>query len=180
MDSYDKDEITFLLKLGNFLAKSYLFIGGPPKKDPNTVLGKLRLQLSINILFKEYNRTQNNRVLFLLGKCYQSLENHEEALNCFKTVWDAVPFSPILFKEISTSCLRLDKFEEGLQYAQREVSEYPDNPESKANLAFFLFKNDKLDEARQLIKQTYDAATENVFVQNIYGVILDNKAPSAI
>ena len=172
MQPHQKNEVPFLLQLGNNVAKPYLFIGGLPKRKPNSFLGKLRLRIAIKIFLKEYNRSQESRVLFLLGKCFQSLKNHEEALNYFRKVWDIDPFNPILFKEISTTCLELGKYEEGLRYAQKEVSEFPDNPESRANLAFFLFKNDRLTEARKMIKETYVKAKDNDFVKRMHNSII--------
>lgn len=116
------------------LSKPFLYLEGKVPEGRNTRRGKLFLLLAILLYRMSYCFNKKNGAIFFVAKCYQSLGNHEKALRFLKLTWETAAFSPILFKELGTTCLRLGKYEEGLQFAQKEVSEYPASAEANAKL----------------------------------------------
>lgn len=159
----------------NFLSRPYLFIGGAPKKNPLSVVGRLRLSLAIKLYCYSYNHDKKNGALFFTGKCFQSLKNFTRALEYFEKTWETDPSNLILFKEIGTTCLKMKNFDVGLRYALKEASEFSNNEESKANLALFLLKNNRMAEAEKVIKEACDINPENPYVKDIYKLIIAYK-----
>lgn len=153
------------------LSKSYLFIGGEPKKSPQKLIAKVHLYISIKLFQVSYSQNRLNGALFYVGKCFQSLNDHENALKYFKRAWDTDPFNSILCKEIGTTCLKMESYEEGLQYALKEVSQFPNDSEAKANLAFFLYKNNRLKEAKKVSSEAKNMDLYNNYILEIYEML---------
>jgi len=159
----------------SFLSKPYLYVGNSPRRNPTSLVARFRLETAINLYLIDYNRKKDSAALFFIAKCFQSLENFEEALNYFKKVWEVSPFNQILFKEICTTCLKMADYEEGLRFALKEVSQFPNNPESKANLAYFLLKNNREDDAIRVSNEAYEMDKTNEYVIRVYNLIRNNK-----
>lgn len=142
-----------MFKFANFLSKPYLYIGNRKPNDVNHLIDKLRLYTAIQVFRIFYFFSKKNGALFLEGKCYQSLGNYEKALNLFKKTWETTEFNPTLFKEIGTMCLKLHKYEEGLRFAQKEVSENPNDCGALTNFAIFSLMIGRINEAFQIVSQ---------------------------
>ncbi len=159
---------TLLWKIASRIADPYVDVQGRAPQSSLSLIGGIRLKIAINLLKRLSRKSKGDTSLFLLGKCYQALGNYEQALIHFKRTWETSAFSPILLKEICTACLDLEKYEEGLQYALKEVSEFPRNAEAKANLAYFLYKNNRNDEAKKVVAEAYEMDKGNQYVSRIY------------
>ena len=163
--------MNLIWKIANYLAKPYLFISGSPIKKPRTSFAMMRLYLAIQLFQYHYNKEKKNGALLLIAKCYQSMEKLDDSFKYLKLAWETDPFNSVLFKEIGTCCLNLQKFDEGLRYALKEVSQFPSNPEAKANLAYFLYKNNRLGEAKKVIDEAIQLDNSNQYVNNIFKIL---------
>lgn len=158
------------------LSSPYLYIGSNMPQKITYPIDKWKLSTAIRLYGIHYfiDRNKNGALLFT-GKCYQSLCNHKIALRYFKKLWETDPFNSICFKEIGTECLALERYEEGLQYAIKEVSQYPKNADSHANLSLLLLLSKKIDEAYNAIQRAKEIDNKSSFVNDIYQYVSDVK-----
>lgn len=135
---------------------------------------KQRLQLAIILYSKcyEVNPNKNAPILFI-AKCYQALGNHVMALEYLKKAWETASYNNTLFKEIETECCFLGRHEEGLQYALKSVSEYPNDAGFHAQLAIFLLLLKRIEDAYKTIEKAKSLDRNDKFVNGVYKYIVD-------
>lgn len=174
--SLRKVVLVYIWNEANSLCKPYLHIGTSIPAPVRLPSERFVLKMAIN-LFKFYYKREpsKNGALLFIGKCYQALKNHEKALEYLKKLWDTDPYNAICFREIGTECLSLGRYEEGLQYALKETSQYPNNADSQANLALILLLLKRLPEADEVIERARKIDEKSQFVDGIYKYIKDVK-----
>lgn len=172
-----KKFLIIIWKGANKLCYPYLFIGNIKPKEINSIVDKLKLHFAVNLFNMHYHmdNSKNGSLLFA-GKCYQSLGDHKIALEYFKKLWETDPYNLISFKEIGTECLTLEEYEEGLRYALKEVSQYPKNADSNAQLALLLLLSKRVDEAYNSIRRAKELDDKSSLVNDIYNFISEVKA----
>ena len=168
--------LRLLWKCAGKLSYPYLFVGSNIPQKINYPIDKWRLNTAIRLYGAHYlmDRTKNGALLFI-GKCYQSLGSHEKALEYFKKLWETDPFNSICFKEIGTECQSLERYEEGLQYAIKEVSQYPKDLEARANMSVLLLLSKKVDEAYSVIQKAREMDSNSSIINGIYSYVSDVK-----
>ncbi len=157
--------------LASFLSKPYLHIQVRSSGNPRSIMGRLRLKTAIFLYDIVYKSKGQDGALFFAGKCYQSLEDHSKALEFFKKAWETASFSPVLFKEIGTTCLELKRYDEGLQYALKEVSQFPNDADSHANLALFLCHLGRMQEASEEIQRAKALGKSTQFIVDVERIL---------
>ena len=159
-------------KIAGNLSQPYILLQGETPTSATSFLAKIKLNTAIFLYKKHYLiEPDKNGALFFIGKIYQALKDYTKALEYFEKLWETDPYNMVAFKEICSTCLDLRDYKKGLQYALKEVSQYPSNPESHANLAHFLLLSNRCDEACDKIRRAKEIDKNNSFVKEIETII---------
>jgi hypothetical protein len=141
----------------------------------------LRLEQAIP-LFEEVVRLDphNWAAMWLLGKIYQRLVNHEQSLNWFARAHRVNPDQVDVAREASVAAMELGRPVEAIPFCECAIEINPDDPGLRANHALALLFAERPTEARGAAEEALrrDPADEvTAQIVRFIGEVLDGKRP---
>jgi len=109
--------------------------------------------------------------LWAMGKIYQRLENHNQALLCFGKAFQINPRQKDVAREAGLAALDVGKGAEALYFCQAAVELMPDDPGLVANLAWAHVISGDVAQAQVTIRRAVAADPEDAISKSIERVI---------
>jgi Flp pilus assembly protein TadD len=118
--------------------------------------------------------------LWAMGKIYQRLEEHDQALLCFGKAFQINPQQKDVAREAGLAALDVGNGAEALYFCQTAVELMPDDPGLVANLAWAYVISGNVTQAQTTIRRAVEADPEDEIskaIERVIGEIASGKRP---
>ncbi len=119
-----------------------------------------KIEEAIELLLKVKGET-DEYVCYLLGECYRSKKEYENALNYFQKISDSSKTSKVIKKKIIYCLFRLNKFDDGIQIFDKLKISHPDDIFIDIQLADVYKVCGNYQEALDIYLSTYESKTKH-------------------
>jgi len=134
------------------LIQPYLRLAGAMDKKADTQKARAKLERAIALLHEVVVYNPGNWSAFwLLGKAYQTMDDHQKAYNFLGKSYGIQKENPDVAREYMFECLELTKADEGVTVGEQAVSLRPMEAGLHANLALAYMIAGRMADARSAV-----------------------------